>query len=71
MSAPLIWGGAPEQGQSDGNGKVYIDIEDQDNVAVVDANAMKVTAHYDLNGKGGGPGGLGLDAKNHILCMLP
>jgi len=26
-----------------------------------------VTAHFDLAGKGGGPGGLGLDAKNHIL----
>jgi len=28
---------------------------------------MAVTAHYDLAGKGGGPGGLALDAKNHIL----
>jgi DNA-binding beta-propeller fold protein YncE len=60
-------GGAPEQGQSDGNGRVYIDVEDKDNVAVVDANTMKVTAHYDLGGKGSGPAGLGLDAKNHIL----
>jgi hypothetical protein len=63
-------GGGPEQGQSDGNGHVYIDIEDQDNVAAVDANTMKVTAHYDLGGKGGGPGGLGLDAKNHILFVM-
>jgi len=63
-------GGAPEQGQSDGNGHVYIDIEDQDNVAVVDANTMKVTTHYDLGGKGSGPGGLGLDAKNHILFVF-
>jgi DNA-binding beta-propeller fold protein YncE len=60
-------GGGPEQGQSDGNGHVYIDIEDQDNVAVVDANTMKVTTHYDLGGKGSGPAGLGLDAKNHVL----
>jgi DNA-binding beta-propeller fold protein YncE len=60
-------GGAPEQGQSDGNGHVYIDIEDQDNVAVVDASSMKVTAHYSLDGNGSGPAGLGLDAKNHIL----
>jgi DNA-binding beta-propeller fold protein YncE len=59
--------GAPEQGQSDGAGHVYIDIEDKDNVAAVDANTMKVTAHYDLGGKGAGPAGLGLDAKNHIL----
>jgi hypothetical protein len=31
---------------------------------------MKVTAHYDLAGKGGGPGALGLDAKNHILFVF-
>jgi DNA-binding beta-propeller fold protein YncE len=60
-------GGAPEQAVSDGQGKVYIDIEDKDNVAVVDAKMRKVLAHYDLAGKGGQPAGLALDAKNHIL----
>jgi DNA-binding beta-propeller fold protein YncE len=60
-------GGAPEQAASDGQGHLYVDIEDKDNIAVVDVKTLKVTAHYDLGGKGGGPGGLGLDAKNHIL----
>jgi DNA-binding beta-propeller fold protein YncE len=60
-------GGAPEQAASDGRGHLYVDIEDKDNVAVVDVKTLKVTAHYDLAGKGGGPGGLGLDAKNDIL----
>lgn len=55
-------GGAPEQAASDGQGHLYVDIEDQDNVAVVDVKTLKVTAHYDLGGKGGGPAGLGLDA---------
>ncbi len=35
---------------------------------------MKVTAHYDLGGKGGGPAGLAMDAKNRILfvcCRRP
>ncbi len=67
-------GGAPEQGQSDADGHVYIDVEDQDNIAVVDANSLKVTAHYDLGTKGLHPAGLGLDAKNHILfacCRSP
>ena len=67
-------GGAPEQGASDGKGHVYIDVEDKDNVAVVDANTLKVTGHYDLQGKGSGPAGLGLDAQNHILfsyCRNP
>src|SRR6185312_17250153 len=35
--------------------------------AVVDARAMKVLAHYDLGGKGGGPAGLALDPANHVL----
>jgi DNA-binding beta-propeller fold protein YncE len=60
-------GGAPEQAASDGNRRVYIDVEDRDNVAVVDVRTLQVTAHYDLSGKGGGPGALALDAKNHIL----
>src|SRR4051794_11815103 len=60
-------GGAPEQAASDGKGHLYVDIEDKDNVAVIDANTLKVTAHYDLAGKGGTPAGLALDAKNRIL----
>ena len=60
-------GGAPEQAASDGAGRVYIDVEDKDNVAVVDAKTLQVTAHYDLTGKGGGPGALALDIKNHLL----
>ena len=52
-------GGAPEQAATDGKGHIYVDIEDKDNIAVVDAKTMTVTAHYDLAGKGGtcaGPG---------------
>jgi DNA-binding beta-propeller fold protein YncE len=60
-------GGAPEQAASDGKGRVYIDVEDKDNVAVVDAHTLQVTAHYDLAGKGGGPGALALDAKDNVL----
>jgi len=67
-------GGAPEQAASDGQGHLYVALEDKDNVAVVDVKTLKVTAHYDLAGKGGGPAGLGLDVKNHILfafCRNP
>jgi len=70
IAGTIDLGGAPEQGASDGKGHVYIDVEDQDNVAVVDANTLKVTAHYPLQGKGGGPGGLGLDIENHILFAM-
>src|SRR5579862_8488274 len=60
-------GGAPEQAVTDGKGHLYVDLEDKDKIAVVDAKTMKVTTTYDLGGKGGGPSGLAFDVKNHIL----
>lgn len=63
----LDLGGAPEQAVTDGKGHIYVDLEDKDQIAAVDAKTLTVTAHYDLAGKGGGPGGLGFDVKNHIL----
>ena len=67
-------GGMPEQAASDGKGHIYIDVEDQANIAVVDAKTMMVTAHYDLTGSGGTCAGLAMDAKNNILfaaCRMP
>lgn len=67
-------GGEPEQAATDGKGHIYVDLENKDSVAVVDAKAMKVTNTYSLGGKGGGNAGLALDAKNHILfvaCRTP
>jgi hypothetical protein len=60
-------GGAPEQAAFDGSGKVYIDIEDKDAIAVVDANTMTMVGKYDISSKGGGCAGLAIDAKNGIL----
>jgi DNA-binding beta-propeller fold protein YncE len=67
-------GGAPEQAVTDGAGHLYVDIEDKDNIAVVDANSLTVTAHYDLAGKGGTCAGLAMDVKNQVLfaaCRNP
>lgn len=63
-------GGAMEQAQSDGQGKLYVDVEDEKKIAVVDLKAMKVVAKYDLGQSAGEPGGLGLDAKNHLLFAM-
>ncbi len=39
-------GGAPEQAVTDGAGKMYVDIEDKDAIAVIDAASMKMTGKY-------------------------
>lgn len=63
-------GGAMEQAQSDGKGRLYVDVEDEKKVAVIDVKTMKVITKYDLGDKAGEPGGLGLDIKNHILFAM-
>jgi uncharacterized protein YjiK len=70
IAGTIDLGGSPEQAASDEQGHVYIDLEDKDSIAVVDAKTLKVTTTFSLGGKGGGPGGLGLDAKNHILFAM-
>jgi DNA-binding beta-propeller fold protein YncE len=66
-------GGAPEQGTGDGHGRLYIDLEDTNHVAVVDADKLQVTTRYDLGGNKT-PAGLAFDPKNQILfaaCRNP
>ena len=67
-------GGAPEQAVTDGNGHLYVDIEDKDKIAVVDAKTMTVTDRLELSGSGGACAGLAFDVKNRILfatCRNP
>jgi DNA-binding beta-propeller fold protein YncE len=69
VAGTIDLGGAPEQAVSDGKGHLYIDLEDKDSVAVVDAKAMTKTGAYSLDGKCGGPAGLALDVKTHVLFV--
>lgn len=74
IAGTIDLGAAPEQAASDGQGRVWIDLEDKDQVAVVDAATLKVTARYGLGGKASAPAGLALDARNHVLfafCREP
>ena len=63
-------GGAMEEARSDGQGKLFVNVEDEKKIAVIDVKAMKVIAKFDLDDNAGDPGGLGLDAKNHILFAM-
>ena len=62
-------GGAPEQAVTDGKDRIYVDIEDKDSVAVIDAKSMKLTATYKLNGKGKANAGLAIDTEHHVLFV--
>ena len=63
-------GGAMEQAQSDGAGRLYVDVEDEKKIAVIDLKTLKVITKYDLGATAGEPGGLGLDVKNHLLFAM-
>jgi DNA-binding beta-propeller fold protein YncE len=60
-------GGAPEQAVLDGHGRMYIDLEDKDAIAVVDPAAMKMLGKYDISSKSGACAGLAIDTKNNVL----
>jgi outer membrane protein assembly factor BamB len=67
-SATIDLGGSPEFAAADGKGRVYVNIEDKDEVAVVDTHAMKVIAHWPL-GAGKHPTGMSLDPESRRLFI--
>jgi len=68
IDPPIELGGAPEFLASDGTGKVYINLEDKDVVAVVDLNSRKVIARWPV-APGGRPVGMAMDTKTHRLFV--
>ena len=58
--------GALEEAVSDGHGRIYVNVEDKAEVAVIDTRAKSVLAHYPLTGCEG-PTGLALDSKSGRL----
>ncbi len=73
IDEPIELGGKPEYLAADGAGKVYINLEDKDQVAVVDLKTRKVLAHWPV-APGGSPVGMAMDTKNRRLfigCRKP
>jgi YVTN family beta-propeller protein len=58
--------GKPEAIVTDGNGKIYVNIEDKSCINVIDANTLKVINRWPLS-SGEEPTGLALDNQNHLL----
>jgi DNA-binding beta-propeller fold protein YncE len=73
IDAPIELGGKPEYLAADGTGKVYVNLEDTGQVAVVDLKARKVLARWPV-APGGSPVGLSIDTEKHrvfIGCRKP
>ena len=64
----LALGGKPEALAADGRGKVYINLEDKNQVAVVDTAAMKVIDNWPT-APGGTPVGLSMDREHRRLFV--
>jgi DNA-binding beta-propeller fold protein YncE len=68
LDPDIALGGKPEFLAADGAGKVYINLEDKNQVAVVDLKARKVLAHWTV-APGGTPVGLSIDPGKHRLFV--
>jgi DNA-binding beta-propeller fold protein YncE len=70
---PIDVGGKPEALVSDYNGKVFVTIEDKNQIAVIDTAAMKVVERWPT-APGGTPVGLAMDREHRRLfigCRKP
>ncbi|HXE11685.1 MAG TPA: YncE family protein [Bryobacteraceae bacterium] len=73
MDEPIELGGKPEFLASDGAGKVYVNLEDKDKVAVVDMRTRKVIADWPV-APGGEPVGMAINRQEGYLfigCRKP
>jgi hypothetical protein len=68
IDPPIDLGGKPEFLVSDGAGKVYVNLVDKNEVAVVDIKARKVLAHWPT-APGGAPVGLAIDTEKRRLFV--
>ncbi|GAA4740134.1 YncE family protein [Flavisolibacter ginsenosidimutans] len=64
--ATIDVGGRPEEAASDGKGKLFVNLEDKSEIAVVDLKTHSVLNHWKLT-PGEGPTGLAYDAASNRL----
>ena len=65
----IALGGKPEFAVSDGSGRVYVNIEDKSELAVIDARTLKVVKSWKLRDCDE-PTGLAIDVEHHRLFSV-
>lgn len=66
VTAHIPLDGKPEFAASDGQGRVYVNLEDKSSVVQIDSSSMKVLATWKIDG-GESPSGLAIDPAHHRL----
>lgn len=61
--------GKPEFSVTDGNGTIFVNIEDKSCINVINTNLLKVTHHWSI-APGESPSGLAFDKENHRLFSV-
>lgn len=61
--------GKPEFSQTDGKGKIFVNIEDKNSIALINAKTMRVDAEWPIK-PGDEPSGLALDKENNRLFSV-
>jgi YVTN family beta-propeller protein len=64
--ATIALGGAPEFAVADGQGQIFVNLEDKNEVVALDSKALKVLKRWTLTG-GDGPTGLAFDPQKRRL----
>lgn len=68
LDAPILLGGSPEFLAADGTGKVYVNLQDKNMVAVVDLKTRNVVARWPV-APGGRPVAMAIDAAAHRIFI--
>ncbi|HVN57440.1 MAG TPA: cytochrome D1 domain-containing protein [Bacteroidales bacterium] len=69
VKATIPLSGKPEFPQTDGNGKIYVNIEDKGEISIINARNLKVEKTWSI-APGEEPSGLALDAVNKRLFSV-
>jgi YVTN family beta-propeller protein len=61
--------GRPEFVAVDGNGKLFVNLEDKNAIAVIDTTTLVVTARFDISASCDEPAGLSIDSERQMLFV--
>lgn len=66
VAGTIPLGGKPEFGVADGEGKLFVNLEDKSEIVAIDSKKLAVLNHWAIK-PGEEPSGLAIDVKHHLL----